>query len=73
MFNLSMISINSKNSLKYIVEGDESNDSDVEDNDMKIDDKEEMMVRNYIDKVCDKENKRCEEVFSLCAFDCSGY
>lgn len=68
-----MISINSKNSLKYIVEGDESNDSDVEDNDMKIDDKEEMMVRNYIDKVCDKENKRCEEVFSLCTFDCSGY
>nr|XP_011450899.2 SNF-related serine/threonine-protein kinase isoform X1 [Crassostrea gigas] len=71
--NLSMTSINSKNSLKYIVEGDESNDSDVEDNDMKTDDKEEMMARNYIDKVCDKENKRCEEVFSLCASDCSGY
>lgn len=71
--NLSMTSINSKNSLKYIVEGDESNDSDVEDNDMKTDDKEEMRARNYIDKVCDKENKMCEDVFSPCPSDCSGH
>ncbi|XP_061162717.1 serine/threonine-protein kinase MARK2-like isoform X2 [Saccostrea echinata] len=71
--NLSMSSINSKNSLKYIVEGDESNDSDVEDNDMKTDDKEEVRERNYIDKVCDKENKICEEVISLCSSDCSGH
>nr|XP_022340449.1 SNF-related serine/threonine-protein kinase-like isoform X3 [Crassostrea virginica] len=71
--NLSMTSINSKNSLKYIVEGDESNDSDVEDNDMKTDDKDELEVRCYIDKVCDKENKSCEEMISGCLSDCSAY
>ncbi|XP_048748028.1 SNF-related serine/threonine-protein kinase-like isoform X4 [Ostrea edulis] len=70
--NLSMSSINSKNSLKYIVEGDESNDSDVEDNDMKTDDKEEVRDRGYSDKVCDKENKIYEEVISLCSSDYGG-